>query len=261
MEKRLNLIDDDVMFLVLDCETTGLDDKTCHIIQLAAKVLGSDDENDLFSGTRSPWIWQLYFSTQLNSLPVLIRPLEYILPPIDHIPVQIEELTGITDEFLRNGGFDHALGKEKGTARDFRQVYHDLQLFCNERANGRSIVLIAHNAKFDVRMINGELRRWRFSDGGSPMLGETFTCYLDTLQLFRDRKWWRTNQGSEHCLPRPSSFSLSELHSHVLNESIANSHNAVGDVKALERLLLSRPFVGWKTSANELQVPFVRVEV
>jgi DNA polymerase III epsilon subunit-like protein len=38
------------MFVILDCETTGLDDKSCHIIQLAAKVLGSDDEKDLFSG-------------------------------------------------------------------------------------------------------------------------------------------------------------------------------------------------------------------
>jgi DNA polymerase III epsilon subunit-like protein len=202
-----------------------------------------------------------HFLTRPYSPIILICPLEYVLPPIDRIPLQIEELTGITDEFLRNGGFDHALGKERGTARDFRQVYRDLQLFCNERANGRSIVLVAHNAKFDVRMINGELRRWRFADRRSPMLGETFTCYLDTLQLFRDRKWWRNNHGSERCLPRPSSFSLSELHSHVFNESITNSHNAVGDVKALERLLLSRPFVGWKTSANELQVPFVRVDV
>lgn len=48
--KRVNLTNDDVMFVVLDCETTGLDDKSCHIIQLAAKVLGSDDEKDLFSG-------------------------------------------------------------------------------------------------------------------------------------------------------------------------------------------------------------------
>ena len=48
--KRLDLLGDDVIFIVLDVETTGLDDKTCFIIQLAAKVLGSDDEMDLFSG-------------------------------------------------------------------------------------------------------------------------------------------------------------------------------------------------------------------
>ena len=233
-EKRLDLIDEDVLFVVLDCETTGLDDKTCHVIQLAGKVLGSDDENDLFS--------------------------EYILPPIDRIPLLIEELTGITDEFLRNGGYDQALGKERGTARDFRRVYLDFQTFCRERADGRSIVFIAHNAKFDVRMINGELRRWRFSEHAesAPVLGELFTCYLDTLELFRDRKWWKTSYSSGPA--RPSSFSLSELHSHIFNESIINSHNAVGDIKALERLLLSKPFIGWKTTANEIQVPFVRVD-
>lgn len=50
-EKRLNLLNgDDVLYIVLDVETTGLDDTSCHVIQLAAKVLGSDDEKDLFSG-------------------------------------------------------------------------------------------------------------------------------------------------------------------------------------------------------------------
>ena len=47
LENRLNLSEDDAMFIVLDVETTGLDDKTSHVIQLASKVLGSDDENDL----------------------------------------------------------------------------------------------------------------------------------------------------------------------------------------------------------------------
>jgi superfamily II DNA/RNA helicase len=57
--KRVNLTNDDVMFVVLDCETTGLDDKSCHIIQLAAKVLGSDDEKDLFSGKHLIFIFLL----------------------------------------------------------------------------------------------------------------------------------------------------------------------------------------------------------
>jgi hypothetical protein len=65
--KRVNLISDDVLFVVLDCETTGLDDKSCHIIQLAAKVLGSDDEKDLFSGKHLTFIFLLPQSIDLVS--------------------------------------------------------------------------------------------------------------------------------------------------------------------------------------------------
>ena len=231
LENRLNLSEDNVMFVVLDVETTGLDDKVSHVIQLACKVLGSDDDNDLFS--------------------------EYILPPIDCIPKKIQELTGITDQFLRQGGYDKALNKEVGTAREFRQVYHDFQDFCIDRAQGRSIVFVAHNAKFDIRMINGELRRWRFSDDtdSAPVLGDLFASSLDTLQLFRTSKFYSKS------FPRPTSFSLGTLHEHVLEESISNSHNAVGDVLALERLLQSDIFQGWQSLATRIQEPIPTIKV
>lgn len=38
-----------MVFIVIDVETTGLDESS-HIIQMAAKVLGSDDEADIFAG-------------------------------------------------------------------------------------------------------------------------------------------------------------------------------------------------------------------
>ena len=187
--------------MVLDVETTGLDDESCHVIQLAAKVLGSDDEGDLFS--------------------------QYILPPIDHIPQKIEELTGITDDFLRNGGFDEALGIDIPAARSFQQVYHDFEDFCINRANGRKLVFVAHNSRFDLRMINGELRRWRLSEHGdsTPALGDIFSSSVDTLHLFRRSRWWGSSFGRGTILPRPSSFKLSELHSHVLKESITEIQN------------------------------------
>ncbi|KAL9180398.1 hypothetical protein ACHAXT_008368 [Thalassiosira profunda] len=227
--KRVDLTN--ALFVVLDVETTGLDDKTCHVIQLAAKVLGSDDADDLFS--------------------------EYILPPIDRVPKNIEELTGITDDFLRRGGFDRALGIEREPAKGFREVFASFQDFCDERADGRHVVLVAHNAKFDVRMLNGELRRWRHEQAAAvPTLGDVFSSSVDTLQLFREKKWW----GPSSPLSKPSSFSLSELHSHVFNESFSDSHNAVGDIKALERLLLADPFDGWQSRASKIQQPFIKLD-
>ena len=224
----MNLLKGDHVFVVLDVETTGVDDKSDHVIQLAAKILGSADEGHLFS--------------------------EYALPPIDRLPKKIEELTGITDDFLRRGGYDSALDKERGVAREFRDVWSDFEAFCEKAGKGRQLVLVAHNAKFDIRMINGELRRWRHSKQETvPMLGDMFCTSIDTLQLFRDKKWWKAD------IEKPSSFSLSNLYSHVFGEPMSDAHNAVGDINALERLLLSEHFNDWENAANTINVPFVKV--
>jgi hypothetical protein len=129
-------------------------------------------------------------------------------------------------------------------------------------ANAEHCLLLALMACRTTRR-NYQLRRWRFSEYAdtAPVLGEIFASSFDTLQLFRDRKWWRSDYTSNgRRLSRPSSFSLSELHSHLFDESITNSHNAVGDIRALDRLLLSKQFVGWETIANEIQIPFVKVD-
>ena len=183
--------------------------------------------------------------------------LEYILPPIARMPKRVERLTGITLNFLRHGGRDPATGREVRRARAFRSVFHDFQAFCRARAGGR-LVLVAHHARFDVRMLEGELRRWRRSAHGAtaPALGDVFSHSLDSIAVFREARWWQPHAGGAAALARPASFKLSRLHSHVLGKSIANAHNAVGDVRALDRLLVSKHFEGWESTSKRHFLPF-----
>lgn len=190
------------------------------------------------------------------SLFLLLSLQEYILPPVTKIRRRVEKLTGITYAFLRHGGRDPVSGQERGRARGFPQVFLDFQAFCHARAKGRR-VLVAHYAQFDVRMLEGELRRWRRSQHAAtaPALGDLFSHSLDSIRVFKEAKWWGSRAERTAPLPRPTSFKLSRIFSHVFNESIANAHNAVGDVRALERLLLSKRFDGWEITSKRYLSP------
>ena len=150
-KKAVNFLND-VCFILLDVETTGLDSASSHVIQIAGKELGSSPDDEFA---------------------------EYILPPVK-VPQIIEDITGITDDFLRSGEF-----------RVFNEVYLEFQDFCTQQANGRNICFVAHNAKFDIGMIESELRRWRTVDKSAPVLADVFASSLDTLTLFRDRRYGR----------------------------------------------------------------------
>ena len=212
-KNAINLLDD-VCFILLDVETTGLDASTSHVIQLAGKELGSSSEEEFA---------------------------EYILPPVE-VPQIIEEITGITDDFLRSGEF-----------KVFNEVYLEFQDFCTQQANGREVCFVAHNAKFDIGMIESELRRWRIVDKAAPVLADVFVASLDTLALFKERRLWTAPNV------RPSSFKLGNIYYHVFSENMTNAHNAVGDVRALERLLLSNHFPNWKSIGNVIQQPFIKI--
>ena len=213
-KNTINLLND-VCFIVLDVETTGLDHTSDYVIQLAGKELGASPDDE--------------FS-------------KYILPPVK-IPAIIEEITGITDDFIHSGGF-----------KEFKEVYLEFHNFCIQQARGRNICLVAHNAKFDIEMIEGELRRWRTVDKSAPVLAETFAASLDTLRLFRDEQFWT---GPEYA--RPKSFGLGKIYHHMFNEDIVNAHNAIGDVRALERLLLNDNFDDWRSVGNTIQKPFIEI--
>jgi hypothetical protein len=111
-------------------------------------------------------------------------------------------------------------------------------------------------------MIEGELRRRRSLGGKSSLplsLSEVFDSSVDSLHLLRDRRMWQSFVAPTS-LPRPDSFKLGYIYHHVFGKPISNSHNAVADIQALERLLLNKQqFYGWKSIANEIQTPFSKL--
>ena len=246
--------------------------KSSHIIQISAKVLGSDREQ--------------YFS-------------EYILPPVQ-VPSKIEKLTGITNVFLQSGGLDKVTGYyHNGPANDFQEVYRRFIKFCrhasccsshdgNEKEleqgvpginenqtsglnpskskckskNQKDIILLAHNAPFDLRMLNSEIKRLASAvrkSGTSgmkvPLLSRDtgITGSIDTLSLLKSKKLWA---GQEKSYKYPDSFSLSSLYTHLFGKEIEQSHNALTDVLALEEILLSSELKDWKEVAKPLYVCF-----
>lgn len=222
------MVNDDLIFLVVDVETTGLSPKSSHIIQIAAKSLGSS-RTAIFN--------------------------EYVLPP-KKLTSKIESLTGITDKFLRNGGIDPLSGNfYTGAAKDFNHVYRKFCEFCVREAGDRPMVLIAHNSAFDMRMLNSEIKRLAtsFRSNGmdtakAPLLTRDtpIIASIDTLQLFRDKKLWTFRDHP------PTSYRQEDLYKFVFQKGYDCSHNAVADVLALEELLLAEDLSKWKQIADRI---------
>lgn len=231
----------DIVFLILDIETTGLSSKADYIIQIAAKVFGSEK-----------------------------KFCKYILPPIK-LPRDIETLTGITDEFLRQGGIDLVTGYNyKNSAGTFLDVYSEFCSFCHEvsQKEGKPLVMIAHNCAFELRMINSEIKRVNASTKKSATVSETrllsfshdtgIISAVDSLALLRNKQIWRrTTQVSANptkVVSLPKSFSLDTIHQHIFGRGIQNGHNAAADVSALEKILTSSLLNDWKPLAEKMQL-------
>lgn len=233
--QRINLQnDEDVAILLLDVETTGLNPGAHYITQVAAKILGSDD---IFC--------------------------EYALPPVS-IPRHIEKLTGITQDFLSHGGTDSFTGiTRKGPAKDFRSVYSLFCEFCQKIGDKRHICLVAHNAAFDIRFMNAEIKRLALANSldaqkedhssrTPPMLSldTGIITTVDTLKLFKSSNFWPSS------LSKPASYALKDLYEAATSKKLESAHNAVADILALEDILLSPHFKShWRKMASEIQIP------
>lgn len=98
-----------------DTETTGLEAESCQIIELAAIRVEKTERGTL---------------RMADSADVFVK-----LPEGERIPQKIVELTGITDEQLKNEGITEAEAAARFT----------------ELISGGRVLLVAHNAQFDLR--------------------------------------------------------------------------------------------------------------
>ena len=174
--------------VLFDTETTGLLYSRDEIIEFAAVVV-----------------------EQVNGIPTVIREYDQLvsLSPGGFVPPQIEELTGITTQDIR----------EKGLPKT--RVCRDIA----EMVQGNTL-LLAYNAHFDLSFLFYMLLR----DGDPAILKGKDK--LDLLTVYRDRRSY------PHKL-------CSAIEAYGLSDKVVNSHRAVDDVLAtvavMEEMEKERP--------------------
>ena len=163
-----------------DTETTGLEAESCQIIELAAVRVEKTERGTL---------------RMADSTDVFVK-----LPEGERIPQKIVELTGITDEQLENEGITEAEAAARFT----------------ELIGGGRVLLVAHNAQFDL-LFTAEMLR-RHGNGGPEVLKAA--DYLDSLTVYKDRRAY------------PHKLANAIL-TYKLEDKVQNSHRAIDDVLAL----------------------------
>ena len=270
----------EVMFLLLDCETTGFSavssEEPDRIVQLAAKVFRFDEDEDIEDADG--------FSSFSS----------YISNGDNKSGGGTEAITGISTKFLERGGIDPSTGaRHEGGAPEFGVVFDTFLDWLKEARIDRAykddmkqwqlpkVVLLAHNARFDLAFLNAEVKRLRGNDATFAAECD-LTSYIDTLKLLREKSIWSRPRGGGKGIrnydnefiessrsmppPPPPSYSQTAVYNHLFQgEGMQGSHNAMGDVVGLERVLreldkFSTDKVGLRVCAQRLQVVFPKGE-
>ena len=163
--------------VVFDTETTGIEFGTDRIIEIGAAALENGEEQGGFNA--------------------LIR-----LPAGQTLPHLITQLTGITDEQLRDEGVDDRTAAEG---------------FCRLLDGAEQPLLVAYNAQFDLNFLYYLLRPL----GLLSVLQKP--RFLDALTVYRDRR----NFPHKLC---------NAIEAYGLT-GVENSHRAVDDARAAALLL------------------------
>lgn len=181
--------------IILDTETTGFPTKNPetqpHIIELG--VIFVDDDNSI-----------------IRTISQLLNPGDKIWDAkqkefISEIPAAASKVNGITMEML--------IGKPT-----FKQFVPILAAFCTG-----ADALIAHNARFDVKMLEIDLER-------SKMMGfewpEQTICTMFEYKHLLSGKW-----------PK-----LTELHEKIMMKPLKQTHRALDDCHAVYDILIEDRF-------------------
>ena len=159
-------------YVVVDLETTGLDPYSgCEIIEIGITEIKNDQ---------------------------IVRNYSRLIKPQESIPPLITEITGITNEMVRN-------------EETIETVLPRFRKFLNDR------VMSAHTAKFDLIFLNYYLRKYDL-----PII-ENHICTLEMLKKCKSYK------GKNKKLETACNYY------NIVNE---NAHRADSDTKATAQLFL-----------------------
>ncbi len=175
----------DDIYIVFDIETTGLSPETETITEIGGVKIMNGEIVNTFSRLVNPQ-----------------RP----------IPPQITELTGISDDMVKD-------------APTIDEVLPEFIDFCGTRNSVKNFI-VAHNAKFDVGFIKAEVKRYneKLQEGQAPLSFDDFPI-MDTIDL------------SKEMFPDEKSHRL-DLMCQRLGVSLENHHRAQDDATATAEALI-----------------------
>lgn len=189
-----------------DTETTGYDPEKDQIIELAMLAVEQDEE------TGDPkTVERMDNFVQLEHVPEL--------------PQKIRDLTGIMELQLQTEGISEMAMLQKFSDMIFPHYSKTISSDLFFRRLTQRVLLVAHNAHFDLSFIAHGMMRYKEMVKDSYQISRWFDAwkwadFLDTLTVYRDRR------------PYPHRLE-SAITAYGLDGKVKNSHRAIDDTEAL----------------------------